>query len=351
LLESVVPKRRAWLPNAALAVTSVVLCALAVEGAARVWFRHRRGHSYAEHHAFRPDRALVYHNNPDYFAWRDRPNDREGFFFIPPLNDASPSQRLWVLGGSTSAAMPDGSDWPAQMQGLLAGQAVRIVNMGHEGYGSSQMAWLWENEHDRVRPASVVVFEGWNYRGAARSLHAFLPFNAAAPGQGWPRRVSAALVDWSAAYGSAYAYLYKRRRRDPCGGQARYPEMAEWESELSDLLTRMARRDRVYLVRFPGLAMREDVRGLLGPQWDQRCVAEHFELYRAEYEDRQAVLARAAARSGVTQLDARTPYLALPPETVVGYFRDFCHQTREGNAFLARVLREELVRHGALPAP
>src|SRR5262249_29974359 len=151
----------------------------------------------------------------------------------------------------------------AQLQALLADQAVRVVNMGHEGYGSSQMAWLWEHERDLVRPAAVVVFEGWNYRGAMRSHYAFLPWNAYAPGDGWTHRLSASLVDWSAAYGTARAFLYKHSRRDPCGSTARYPETSQWEAELTELLGRMARRDRVYLVRFPGLAMREDVRPLL----------------------------------------------------------------------------------------
>ena len=349
MLESAVA-RRALVANLTLSALSLAAFALLVEGLSRPLFRIAHGHSYAEHHAFVPDRALVYHNNPRYFVWRDRPRERDGFFFIPPLDDASPSQRLWVLGGSTSAAMPDGSDWPSQLQGLLADEAVRVVNMGHEGYGSSQLAWLWEHEHDRVRPAAVVVFEGWNYRGALRSHHAFQPFNAAAPGDGWTHRLSAALVEWSAAYGSAHAYLYKHSARDPCGSTVRYPEVPEWEGELTELLARMARRDRVYLVRFPGLAMRDDVRPLLGHQLDQRCVAEHFEFYRAEYEDRQGVLGRAAARAGVAEIDARTPYLGLAPATVVSYFRDYCHQNREGNAFLARVVRRELVRHGALPA-
>jgi hypothetical protein len=341
---------RGRLANVALSVTSVLAFGLLVEGIARPVFKHSHGHSYAEHHAFVPDAALVFHNNPRYFAWHDRPAQRDGFFFIAPLDDANPSQRLWVLGGSTSAAMPDDSDWPAQLQAQLADQAVRVVNMGHEGYGSSQMAWLWEHEHERVRPAAVVVFEGWNYRGALRSRYGFKPFNAASPFDAWPTRLSAALVDWSAAYGSARAYLYKHSGRDPCGSTTRYPEVREWESELTDLLTRMGRRDRVYLVLFPGLAMRDDVKPLLGHEPDQRCVAEHFAFYRAEYEDRLAVLERAAAHAGVATLDARTPYQKLPAETVVSYFRDFCHQNRAGNAFLSQVLRRELVRHGGLPA-
>jgi hypothetical protein len=338
------------LANLALALGSMLAFALLVEGIARPVFTHFHDHSYAEHHAFAPDAALVFHNNPRYFAWRDRPALRDGFFFIAPLDDANPSQRLWVLGGSTSAAMPDDSDWPAQLQGQLADEAVRLVNMGHEGYGSSQIAWLWEHEHDRVRPASVVVFDGWNYQGAPRSRYGFKPFNAAGPFDAWPTRLSAALMERSAAYGSAHAYLYKHTPRDPCGSTSRYPEIREWESELTDLLGRMGRRDRVYLVRFPGLAMRDDVKPLLGRGWDQRCVADHFAFYRAEYEDRLAVLERAAARAGVTTLDARSPYQELPAAAVVSYFRDFCHQNRAGNAFLAQVLHRELVRHGALPA-
>lgn len=343
-------RARALATNLLTAAASLAFTAAVVETAARVGFRAVRGHTYAAHHAFLPDEALVYHNNPGYFLWRERPRVREGFFFIPPLDDANPSQRLWVLGGSTSAAQLDGSDWPAQLQDALAGQAVRVVNMGHEGYGSSQIAWLWQHEHDRVRPASVVVFEGWNYRGAAASRLGFRPFNAPSPFDGRLRRASAALVDRSAAYGSAAAYLYKHSRRDPCGNTSRYPEMREWEDELTAALARMARRDRVFLVLFPGLAMRDDVRPFLGREWDQRCVAEHFDFYRAEYDDRQAVLARAAAASGAVPIDVRPAYRALPAAEHAACFRDFCHQTREGNALLARTLRRELVRRGALPA-
>jgi lysophospholipase L1-like esterase len=344
------PAARAFLANAALGALSLLAFALAVEGVARPLFRRSHGHSYAQHHAFVPDRALVYHNNPEYFVWQGHPQEREGFFFIPPLDDANPSQRLWVLGGSTSAAMPDGSDWPAQLQDLLVDQPVRVVNMGHEGYGTSQIDWLWRHEHDRVRPAAVVLFEGWNYRGAVASRRAFLPFNASAPGDSWARRVSAALIDWSAAYGSAFAYVHKHQRRDPCGDLSPYPEMPQWEAELTEMLVRIARRDRVFLVRFPGLAMRDDVQRVLGPGWNQRCVAEHFAFYRSEYEARQDVMQRAAARAGVPLLDARTPYLGPPPAAVVSYFRDYCHQNREGNAVLAQAIRRELIRHGALPA-
>lgn len=344
------PTGRAVLVNLGLGVLSLLAFALAIEGLARPLFRRSHGHAYSHHHAFVPDSALVFHNNPDYFTWEGRPRDRDGFFFIPPLDDANPSQRLWVLGGSTSAALPDGSDWPAQLQGLLADQAVRVVNMGHEGYGSSQIEWLWEHEHDHVRPAAVVVFEGWNYRGARASRHAFKPFNTSAPFDSWPRRASAALIDWSAAYGGAFAYVHKHQPRDPCGALVPYPEMAEWESELTAMLTRMARRDRVFLVRFPGLAMRDDVQGRLGREWDQRCVADHFAYYRSEYQVRQEVLDRAAARAGVPTLDARTPYLRLPPDSFVSCFRDFCHQGPGGNALLARVLQRELIRLGALPA-
>ena len=342
-------RSRSLAANLLTAAASVALTAAVVETAARLCFRVARGHTYAAHHAFLPDPALVYHNNPDYFPWQDRRHLRDGFFFIPPLDDANPSQRLWVLGGSTSAAQPDGSDWPAQLQGALADRAVRVVNMGHEGYGSSQIAWLWEHEHDRVRPASVVVFEGWNYRGAPVSRRGFRPFNAASPFDGPLGRLSAALVDRSAAYGSAAAYVHKHSRRDPCGDTTRYPEMREWEDELTRTLARMARRDRVFVVLFPGLAMRDDVRPVLGRDWNQRCVAEHFAFYRAEYADRQAVLQRAAAAAGAVTLDARPAYRSLSPADHAACFRDFCHQTREGNALLARTLRHELERHGALP--
>lgn len=341
---------RALAANLLTAALSLALAAGAVEAVARAWFRWSHGHGYAAHHAFLPDPALVYHNNPAYFVWQDHPDVRDGFFFIPPLDDANPSQRLWVLGGSTSAALPDGSDWPAQLQEALADRAVRVVNMGHEGYGSSQIDWLWRHEHDRVRPASVVVFEGWNYRGAPLSRRGFRPLNAPSPFDGPLGRLSAALVDHSAAYGSAAAFVHKRRRFDPCGDTTRFPEMREWEDELTATLARMARRDRVFLVQFPGLAMRDDVRPFLSRDWSQRCVAQHFDFYRAEYEDRQAVLARAAAQAGVTPIDARPAYRALPAAEHAACFRDFCHQTREGNALLALTLRRELERHGALPA-
>ena len=104
--------------NLLTAAASLAVTAGAVETVARVAFRIVHGYPYAAHHAFLPDPALVYHNNPDYFVWAARPRVRDGFFFIPPLDDANPSQRLWILGGSTSAAQPDGSDWPAQLQEL-----------------------------------------------------------------------------------------------------------------------------------------------------------------------------------------------------------------------------------------
>ena len=334
----------------ALALLPLVFLGVMAEGASRVAFRRLHGHSYDEHHAFLPHPELVFQNNPRYFPWKGWPRQRFEFFFIRPLDDANPSERLWVLGGSTSAAQPDGSDWPAILQGMEAGAAVRVVNMGHEGYGTGQVRWLYEHEHDRVRPAAVVVFDGWNYRGSMDSRYGFQPLNAVSRFDRWPRRLSAALLNHSAAYSSAFVYYAKHHRGDPCGSTLRFPEMAEWEAELRGTLSEMARRDRVFLVVFPGLAMRDDVRPVLGPQPDQRCVAVRFAFHRAEYDDRIAVLTRAGQQAGVTVLDARQRYLGLDPATHASYFRDFCHQNREGNDFLAHVLARELTRHGALPS-
>lgn len=93
--------------------------------------------------------------------------------------------------------------------------------------------------------------------------------------------------------------------------------------------------------------MRDDVRPELGKGF--RCVADHFEFHRSEYEGRIAVIDRVARGVGVPVIDARKAYLALEPRALVSYFRDYCHQNADGNRFLARVIQDDLVRAAALP--
>jgi hypothetical protein len=342
-----VPRARRALAHLLLAVVPTFLVLGALEGAARLAFRARCGWSYAEEHAFVPHPELVYANNPRYQAWRRRRRDRFEGFFIPPLDDHSPAQRLMVLGGSTSAAMPDGSDWPSQVQGLIVDQPVRIVNLAVEGYGIGQERWLHEHYRERVAPEAVVLFSGWNYRGARSSQVAFKPFTSWTAQDPWPRRLSGWLLGRSAAYGMAFSAWHKRHLGDPCGPDQPYPELLEWERETREAIAAMASRDRLLVVLYPGLAMREDVRPFLGGRL--RCEAARFELHRQAYEQRIAVLERAARDAGAEVLDVRPGYLALPPQLHAQLFKDECHQVPEGNAYLARLLLEELVARGALP--
>src|SRR4029079_5945377 len=80
-----VPGVSTWRDNLLLAGASIAVTAAAGEGLARVAFRMSCHYAYAEHSAFLPHPALVFQNNPQYHVWRDQPERRFDFFFIPPL--------------------------------------------------------------------------------------------------------------------------------------------------------------------------------------------------------------------------------------------------------------------------
>jgi hypothetical protein len=337
--------KETWAQRVTLMVVPLVLVATVIEIGARLAFRAGHGHSYAEHPAFVPHPELVFQNNPSYYLWADRPHDRLDFFFIEPLRAEDPRPRIWVLGGSTSAAEPDGSDWPAELQRELP--SFRVVNMGHQGYGTGQLRWLYEHYEEAVRPVFVMLHDGWNYRGIRTSRLGFQPSNAPRSTDGWTHRTSAALLNHSAAYGWAYRTYHKKHLANRCGSLDPYPEMREWEDDLRQTLREMSERDRVLLILFPGLAMRDDVQGRLTR--GEVCEGAHFGFYRTEYEARLDVIRRLAYELSVPTVDPRPVYFALPPAEDAALFRDYCHQTREGNRLMAHAIHDDLRRQGFVP--
>jgi hypothetical protein len=333
------------LKKVGLSVASTLLAFTATEVGGRAWFWHRYGHSFEAHHVFHPHPDFVFALNPRDEAWSALPRDHDSFFHIPPLR-ASDGPRLWALGGSTTAANPDGSDWPQALQQLLAPTGVRVVNMGHGGWGTDQLHRLYRAERARVRPFVVLLHDGWNYRGATATRNAFVPLNAASPLDAWPVRLSAWLTDHSAFYA---ALRMTTRTHPPCGTAFVYPEKSEWEQDLRALLSDMSGED-IHVILYPSLAMREDVRPFLHlSRPEHRCVAEHFELYRAEYEARIAILERVTRELGVDRIDTRPDFSDLPPRLFGALFQDFGHLEPQGNRLLALSIERALRERGVLP--
>ncbi len=346
------PQGRSELWKLLLVAALPTLVALgAVEGLSRVelWLRH--GYSYVDSLAYVPDGELVFHNNPRHHEWGRDPSRRYDFFFIPPLAVSNPAPRVWVLGESTSAARPDGSDWPAVFQNLVLearGTPVRVVNMGHEGYGIGHIRWLYHHYREKVNPVAIIIFSGWNYRGIVSSpVFSYRPVNSCSRFDGWFQCLSAFLINHSAAYGRLF-HLVQRLRQlsgstDRCGSPLPpYPELAQWEEEYRETVSGMAREHRVFLVLFPGLVMRDDASPELLLRF--RCIAEHFVVHRAEYVARIAVIRRIGQELRLPLLDARSAYLGLPPRAHVSLFTDLAHQTPEGNRLLAKAIHAEFMR-------
>jgi hypothetical protein len=331
--------------KAALAVVPLVVVTALAELGGQAWFWHRYGHSFESHHVFHPHPAYVFAFNPQDSNWAGRPRDHDGFFHIPPLQ-ASDGPRIWALGGSTTAAIPDGSDWPSTLQSLVAPEGVRVVNMGHGGWGTDQVHRLYRAERERVKPLAVVLHDGWNYRGASATRHAFLPLNAASPFDAWPARLSCWLTDHSALYA---AVRVSERSHPHCGTAFVFPEKAEWEEDFRSLLSDMRGED-LHVVLYPSLAMREDVRPFLHLERpEHRCVAEHFEVYREEYEARMAVIEKVARAQGVDLLDVRPTFAQVPAKAFASLFQDFGHLEPDGNRLLAQRLDTMLRDRGVLP--
>lgn len=329
----------------ALAVVPLLLVFALAEMGGRVWFWHRYRHSFEAHHTFHPHPSYVFAYNPRDDEWAGRPGDHEGFFHIPPLEFCD-GPRLWALGGSTTAASPDGTDWPSALQKRVAREGVRVVNMGHNGWGTDQVHRLYRAERDRVKPFAVVLHDGWNFRGASATRYAVQPLNAASPFDPWPTRLSAWLTDRSALYAAVRVGTHAHTH---CSTATIFPEKAEWEEDFRSLLSDM-RGENLHVVLFPSLTMREDVRSFLDLRSpEQRCVAEQFGLYRGEYEARIAVVERVARAVGVDLLDVRPAFASLPAEQFASLFRDSAHLEPDGNRLLARLINRLLHDRGVLP--
>jgi len=322
-----------------------------VETVSRVEFQLRHGYSYYESIAYVPHSELTFSNNISHHSWRDEPTPRYDLFFIPPPPVDEKRRRIWVLGGSTSAARPDGRDWPTVFQDVVlegSDAPLLVVNMAHDGYGIGHIRWLYYHYRKKVNPSTIIIFSGWNYRGiVSSSVSSYRPVNACSRFDPWLRCFSALLINHSAAYGRLF-HLYLRlvdyyNRGDRCGHPPQpYSELAEWESEYRKTVRVMAEDYRVLLVLFPGLAMRDDIRAKLPHRL--RCIAVHFDAYRAEYEARITVIRRIGQELALPLLDARSPYLNLPPQVHVSFFRDLAHQSPKGNRFLAKVIEREFER-------
>ena len=335
--------------KAALAVVPLLLVSALAEIGGRVWFWHRYGHAFEAHHTFHPHPSYVYAYNPRDHEWAGRPRDHEGFFHIPPLESGDVPlgpRRKGLENLRFYAASPDGTDWPSALQKQVASDGVRVVNMGHNGWGTDQVHRLYRAERDRVKPFAVVLHDGWNFRGASATRYAVLPLNAASPFDPWPTRLSAWLTDRSALYAAVRVGAHHHTR---CSTATIFPEKAEWEEDFRSLLSDM-RGENLHVVLFPSLTMREDVRPFLDLRSpEQRCVAEQFDLYRGEYEARVAVVERVARSLGVDLLDVRPAFARLPAEQFASLFRDFAHLEPDGNRLLAGLIDRLLLDRGVLP--
>ena len=305
---------------------------------ARLELRLIRGYSYAEALAYVPDPDLVYRHNPFYRAWKHKPNSSYDFFFIPPPRDDGPSPRILVLGGSTSEARPDGMDWPTVME---AATGATVINLGHSGYGTSQLHILYERYAVKVRPDVVVVFSGWNRRGSATSRFGWRPPNASSPFDRWPQRTSAFLINYSALYGRFWNLITDRFLSPECvTGEEPTEEAAMWVREYKELSREILRDQPLYIVLFPSLAMRSDAKTKLPPSLT--CLADKFDATHENYLETIQTIQAIGEEVGATFLDIRPDYLELPIGVHVSYFRDQIHQTAEGNRFLAEAIGREL---------
>lgn len=309
--------------------------ALGFEGAARLEYRLRNGHAYADGLAYVPDPNLVYRPNPRHHSWEGRGEELLGELPEPAVCAGS-LPCLWILGGSTSEPRADASDWPAVAQGLLRGRYV-VRNLARSGYGTGQMRWLYAH---RVRPRPrgdvVVVFEGWNGRGALTSPYGWRPVNTVSRFDRWPQHLSAFLINHSAFYGRLW-HAVNGAFSEPCSA-AELPEteLQEWAREFGNLLREASQRHRVLVVAYPGLAMRDDARGSLLPE--HACIASRWQEQRAFYERRIALVRAMTEGIAAGVLDPTPAYRALSPARHVALFTDAAHQTVDGNRLLGMTL-------------
>ncbi|MGE0039754.1 MAG: SGNH/GDSL hydrolase family protein [Vicinamibacterales bacterium] len=75
--------------------------------------------------------------------------------------------RVFVMGGSTvEGAQPDLETWTTRLKAQLPqewqGRALKVVNTGHSGYGSSEVLKLWDSRVKYFAPDVVLYYEGWN---------------------------------------------------------------------------------------------------------------------------------------------------------------------------------------------
>jgi hypothetical protein len=180
------------------------------------------------------------------------------------------------------------------------------------------------------------------------SRFGYRPINTCSKFDNALRCLYAFLINHSAAYGRT-AHLFKRLLDGKCVVPIDYPEIAEWRRDYLRTVRLMAVRHRVYVVEFPGLAIKDDVlpelrRASVDPLMPRErrrsfaCIADHFEAHRRYYDTRITVIRETAKRTGVPILNARSAYIAMPARQLVSYFVDEAHQTAEGNAFLAKTL-------------
>jgi hypothetical protein len=310
----------------------------ALESAARISFYHRHGYSYDQALAFLPHEGLVFRVNPRHHIWRGRQHRLPILRSPESFTQPAEGQRVWILGGSTSEPQPTETDWPGVLRRHL--RNVDVINMAHSGYGTSQMQWLYRSYHSHIRPAAIILFSGWNSRGAASSPYGWRPPNAHSAFDGPAQWLSAHLIGRSALYGRLWHSVDAARATSCHAPVLPSAEVAAWAAEEEAFVREVSRTYRTFLVLMPGLAMRDDARDALPKSLD--CLAEAWPAERARYEEAVAVIRTIGERLGVAFLDAAAAYRALPVCVHVSYFRDPAHQTNEGDSFLGNAIARAL---------
>lgn len=331
--------RKSWPKIVAAAAIPMVFFAF-LEVAARAEFRWRHGYPYSQALAYVPHPDLVYRLNPDHYEWRQA--GRKPPFDPAAASTEDPRPRVWVLGGSTSEAHADRTEWPATLQKRIP--SVHVINSALSGYGTSQMTWLYRTYEQRVKPEAVIVYEGWNGRGAITSAYGWRPANAPSRYDTVGQALSERMVNVSALYGRLWNVI-DANRSSQCHGPAQPPdELKEWAREYEGLAREIAKSHPVYLVVFPGLAMRDDARPVLTPSL--HCVEQTWSAQRTYYETQVASIREIAARLGLQPLDATLPYQGLSAKDHVSLFVDAVHQTAQGNEILGNAIADALIDRG-----
>ena len=293
------------------------------------------------------------------FMWADDP---DLLYRLDPSNPLFPSsfrgkapgatkdaEHLVIcMGGSTTFGFRVSTEeaWPHVVELLLRARGIgaEVINAGVDGYGMRQQLVRYRRDIAQLKPAAVVIYEGWNRCGRLVDPLCWAPLGVPGGRSEWVRQVGLILARRSMLAKRVFQHFAELNNEWHRHDWVMDPYHDIWIAELRTLVKEMNDRgQRPVLVVCPSLFYEEmtpDDIALYEPSLWERGTYKPEML--EEFRRKHAAIRTVAAENGALLIDVQEAFASYRGRKRLQLFFDQMHPTVAGNRKIGEVIGRAL---------